>query len=118
MSNEGNQTVINSSTNHIFTVVGWGTDSVHNIEYWIIKNSWGKWWGEEGYIRLKRGINSRGFNTIALFPTFGSYDVEEPSEDYSIIYGNTSYKYAQNMYIHHLFLVLLVVIFGSKFSKT
>uniref|UniRef100_A0AC34F5W8 Uncharacterized protein n=1 Tax=Panagrolaimus sp. ES5 TaxID=591445 RepID=A0AC34F5W8_9BILA len=36
---------------HAMTIVG------YTPEYWIIKNSWDTDWGEDGYVRVKRGIN-------------------------------------------------------------
>ncbi len=36
---------------HAITVVGWGHDNGTNLDYWIIKNSWGNAWGEGGYFR-------------------------------------------------------------------
>lgn len=37
---------------HDVVIVGAGTEN--NIPYWIIRNSWGRGWGEGGYIRIQR----------------------------------------------------------------
>uniref|UniRef100_A0AC34RAK3 Peptidase C1A papain C-terminal domain-containing protein n=1 Tax=Panagrolaimus sp. JU765 TaxID=591449 RepID=A0AC34RAK3_9BILA len=39
---------------HAMSIVGYTQD------YWIIKNSWSSRWGENGFIRFKRGINLCG----------------------------------------------------------
>lgn len=36
--------------NHLVAIVGWGVEN--NETYWIIRNSWGTFWCEEGYIRV------------------------------------------------------------------
>jgi len=43
----------NIEINHAVQLVGYGTDSKDG-DYWIVRNSWGSRWGEDGYIRLKR----------------------------------------------------------------
>ncbi len=48
-----------SGINHAVTLVGYGTGSV---DYWIVKNSWGKSWGESGYFRIRRGNGTCGVN--------------------------------------------------------
>ncbi|XP_002977022.2 ervatamin-B isoform X1 [Selaginella moellendorffii] len=35
-------------------IVGYGRTQ-HGVEYWILKNWWGRSWGEGGYMRLERG---------------------------------------------------------------
>ncbi len=42
-------TCSNKPINHAITVVGYGPD------YWLIKNSWGQHWGDNGYIKVKMG---------------------------------------------------------------
>ena len=48
-----------SGINHAVTLVGYGTESV---DYWLVKNSWGKSWGESGYFRIRRGNGTCGIN--------------------------------------------------------
>ena len=51
-----------SGINHAVTLVGYGTDGSSSLDYWIVKNSWGKDWGESGYFRIRRGNGTCGIN--------------------------------------------------------
>jgi len=43
----------NIGLNHAIQLVGYGTDPSEG-DYWLVRNSWGSRWGEQGYIRLIR----------------------------------------------------------------
>ncbi|CAN6444214.1 unnamed protein product [Victoria cruziana] len=51
--------------NHGVTVVGYGENG--GRKYWTVKNSWGTGWGENGYIRMRRGsAGKKGLCGIAM----------------------------------------------------
>ncbi|XP_065222868.1 procathepsin L-like [Planococcus citri] len=53
---------------HNVLIVGYGvTNTSRKEEFWIVKNSWGTDWGEEGYIRMARNRNTCGIASNATY---------------------------------------------------
>lgn len=48
---------------HAVTIVGYTKDA------WIIKNSWGPYWGKHGYLYLERGKNACGVAEYIVYVT-------------------------------------------------
>jgi cathepsin F len=51
--------------NHGVTLVGYGV-SPSGLPYWIIKNSWGPYWGENRFFRIARGVGLCGVNQYVI----------------------------------------------------
>lgn len=70
---------------HAIEIVGWGEQS--NKKYWIVKNSWGTDWGDQGYFKILRGVNECEIeeNVITGIPDFWyplSYDTRKTPANY------------------------------------
>jgi hypothetical protein len=76
---------------HAVEIVGWGTEN--NKDYWIIKNSWGTEWGDNGYFKMIRGTNNCELeeNVITGVPDF-FYTLDEKSIIPSIWAENINMK--------------------------
>ena len=50
--------------NHAVLVVGYGTNA-QGEDYWIVKNSWGTNWGDNGFFKIRRGNNECGIEMVS-----------------------------------------------------
>eukprot|EP01083_Nonionella_stella_P038240 104050_1 len=70
-------TTNDTSLSHEVAVIGYGTDAVTGIKFWIAMNSWGSAWGEHGYFRIIRGVNNLA---IEEYCSWATVLLEDPTE--------------------------------------
>ena len=86
----------NMMLNHAVDVVGYGKDSSSGHKYWKIRNSWGRHWGEKGYMLMDRErpnmcrisarpeypkVECRNGNCVAPNPNDGDSSDDEKDKD-------------------------------------
>ena len=59
-----------TNLDHGVLIVGYGSEADGNM-YWLVKNSWGAGWGDNGYVKIGRSesINDNGVCGIAMQPS-------------------------------------------------
>ncbi len=59
-----------TNLDHGVLIVGYGNED--GIDYWLVKNSWGTSWGDNGYVKIERSdsTNDPGVCGIAMQPSY------------------------------------------------
>ncbi|KAJ4954933.1 hypothetical protein NE237_011716 [Protea cynaroides] len=59
-----------TNLDHAVTLIGYGVNE-KGIKYWLVKNSWGTSWGENGYMRIQRDVAAKeGLCGLAMEPSY------------------------------------------------
>jgi len=64
-----------SQIDHVMEIAGWG-ETPSGIKYWVVRNSWGTYWGAAGWLKLRRGTNQMMSESQCdwAVPTFDELD--------------------------------------------
>jgi C1A family cysteine protease len=59
-----------TNLDHGVMIAGYGVEG--GVKYWLVKNSWGTSWGENGYVKIARSdsTNDKGICGIAMEASF------------------------------------------------
>jgi cathepsin X len=85
--------ILHMFVNHVVSIVGWGYDHQTQVSYWIVRNSWGTYWGEMSYFRIIMGHNSLGIESDVVWATPLTFTIHNvPCRTTTTIanYGNNS----------------------------
>ena len=71
------------ATDHAVLVVGYGNEN--GVDYWIIKNSWGKTWSDEGFGKIRRGTRECGIGFHCYAATPGNVYIDRVRLNYQTL---------------------------------
>jgi C1A family cysteine protease len=67
------------ASDHAVLVVGYGTED--DVDYWLIKNSWGIGWGDDGFMKLRRGVSMCGIGNNIAYVTCEAVATQQDGDD-------------------------------------
>lgn len=85
-----------TTTNHAIALVGWGYDATYG-DYWILRNSWGTSWGENGYMKI--AVNSAAVDCAVCYMVYE--DIPQPpvadfTADETTVVAGTTVNFSDN----------------------
>lgn len=69
-----------SGSGHSVEIVDYGTTNT-GIDFWVVKNRWGPYWGENGYIHIERGQLFIGTRPVVIQYISGQPAVQSNAND-------------------------------------
>ncbi|KAJ0638923.1 putative zingipain [Helianthus annuus] len=80
---------------HYVVVVGYGTEAGKN--YWLVRNSWGADWGEQGYVRIERNVIEKtgkcGIAMEVLYPVRNGQNPDPVTPEHQKLSDEDSYVF-------------------------
>lgn len=64
-----------TNLDHGVLVVGYGTEG--GVNYWLVKNSWGPAWGDNGFVKIERAGDGNGVCGIQMDPSYPVVQAKE-----------------------------------------
>jgi len=86
-----NNATASRNTTHAVSITGWGREQQQ--DYWIVRNSWGEYWGEMGFFRIAMGQNILGIEGKIIWVTPNNFtEINYPCDENGGNCGPTTQK--------------------------
>lgn len=71
-----------TNTDHAVSIVGWGQQNQveeEPLKFWIARNTYGSFWGNDGFFKILRGENNAGIESECVWAIPRNLNFENPS---------------------------------------